>query len=127
MDNSGKKRTLFEAAESLHIELDEAISILERYANLSNLDEKSEISNWEYRVLEGIVQTRAKEKENLKSGLNGLSKTSSHIPPQNNAMCYCPAPPDEPSPKVLIIKLIISMVIWLLIGALIGVIVYFCR
>lgn len=102
MENTeDKKRTVSEAMDSLNIELDEAVSILERYANLSNLDEKSKISNWAFRVLEGIVQSRrAKERDELMSKLKNLSKESPEFPPHETAMCYCPAPPDWRKPNV---------------------------
>lgn len=60
MENTkDKKRTLSEAAESLHIDLDEAIAILKRYGGLTILKKDSEISNWQFRVLEGIEIGRA--------------------------------------------------------------------
>ena len=102
MENtSDKMRTVSEAAESLHIEVKEAISILERTVNLSNLDGNSEISNWAFRVLEGMVQTkRAKDKEEMMSKLKDLSKESTKFPPppSENAMCYCPAPRERYKP-----------------------------
>lgn len=92
MENTkDKKRTLSEAAESLHIDLDEAIAILKRYGGLTILKKDSEISNWQFRVLEGIVETRAKEKEQLERELKGLSKEPPKFPPSQNAMCYRPA------------------------------------
>ena len=90
--------TLSEAAKQLGIEVDEAIGVLERYANLSNLNEDSEISNWHFSVLEGIIRTRAKEKKKLTSELKDLPKDSDLFPPRENAMCYCQAPPDRHDP-----------------------------
>ena len=92
-DPENKPIILSEAAKQLGIEIEEAAGILERYANLSNLNEDSEISNWHYSVLEGIVRTRAEEKKKLESELKGLPKDSDSFPPRDNAMCYCQAPP----------------------------------
>ena len=84
-----KKRTVFEAAKILHIEGSEAVSILNKVSDLSNLDEKSEITNRAFRVLEGIVHSkRDKESEELKSKLKDLSEEPSDHPPIENAMCY---------------------------------------
>ena len=96
MENTehNKKNTLSEAAKSLGIEIEEAAGILERYANLSNLNEDSEISKWHYSVLEGIVRTRAEEKEKLESELNLIKEEPPLFPPEENAMCYCQASPD---------------------------------
>lgn len=82
--------TLSEAANKLEIKITEAVGILERYANLSNLNEDTEITNWQYSVLEGIVQ----EKKKLESELKGIREEPPLFPPEENAMCYCQAPPD---------------------------------
>lgn len=92
-DPDKKQITLSDAAKQLGIEVDEAVGILERYANLSNLNEDSKISNWHYSVLEGIIRTKAEEKKILISELEGLPKDSDLFPPRENAMCYCQAPP----------------------------------
>lgn len=97
-NTENRKRTLSEAAEALHIDLAEAFVILKTHVGLSNLSKDSEISNWQFRVLEGIVETRAKEKEQLERELKGLSKEPPKFPPSQNAMCYCPAPPDWRKP-----------------------------
>lgn len=94
-DPKSKPITLSEVAKQLGIEVDDAVGILERYANLSNLNEDSEISNWHYNVLEGIIRTRADEKKKLESELKGLPKDSDLFPPRENAMCYCQAPPSD--------------------------------
>ena len=93
-DPEKKQITLTEAAKQLGIEIDEAAGILERYANLSNLNDDSEISNWYYSVLEGIVRTRAEEKKKLESELNLIKVEPPLFPPEENAMCYCQASPD---------------------------------
>lgn len=121
-DPDKKQITLSDAAKQLGIEVDEAVGILERYANLSNLNEDSKISNWHYSVLEGIIRTKAEEKKILISELEGSPKDSDLFPPRENAMCYCQAPPDWHNPddnnqggngkihKVLIILAIIAAV-----------------
>lgn len=97
-DSKNKLITLSEAAKQLGIEIDEAAGILERYANLSNFNDDSEISNWHYSVLEGIVRTRAEEKKKLVPELEDLPKESPLFPPEENAMCYCQAPPNWHDP-----------------------------
>lgn len=89
-----KQITLIEAAKTLGIEVDDAASILKSYVNLSNIKEDSVLSNWQYSMLEIIVYNRTQEKKKLESELKDLSKESPLFPPDENAMCYCQAPPD---------------------------------